>query len=67
MFAMSIDREAVRAFLEDHIPFNRLLGLRLDGFDPDNAQITTRLPLRPEFVGNALRKMPHGNVFYVVR
>ncbi len=48
--------------VEDLIPFNRFLGIRLERADPDAGRLETSLRLRPEFVGNALREMPHGGV-----
>lgn len=54
--------DAVRALVEQLIPFNRYLGLRLESVDPAAGCLTTRLPLRPEFVGNAMRDIPHGGV-----
>ncbi len=59
---MKIDDDALRAFVEDAIPFNQHLGLKLEACDPESARVVTRLELRPEYVGNALRRMPHGGV-----
>lgn len=57
-----IDAEACRKLVEDFIPFNRFLGLKLHGFDPEHASVTARLRLRPDFLGNARRGMPHGGL-----
>jgi len=54
--------DAFRSMVEELIPFNRFLGLRLESADRDTGRVVTRLPLRPEFIGNALREMPHGGV-----
>ena len=56
------DLATLRSLVEDLIPFNKFLGLKLHRFDAETGQLTTRLELRPEFVGNAQRQMPHGGV-----
>lgn len=60
MDALSID--AFKSMIEELVPFNRFLGLRLESADPAAGRVVTRLPLRSEFIGNALRDMPHGGV-----
>ena len=58
----ALSPDAMRSLVEDLIPFNRFLGVRLESVDRDTGHLSTRLELRPEFVGNALRDMPHGGV-----
>lgn len=53
-------REGLRALMEEHIPFNRFLGVTLDSVDDE--QVTLRLPFRPEFVGDPTRPALHGGV-----
>ena len=60
------DLATLRSLVEDLIPFNKFLGLKLHSFDPETGQLTTRLELRPEFVGNAQRQMPHGGILSFV-
>ena len=48
-----------RAF-EQMIPFNRVLGLKLESLDPKAPQL--RIDMRPELVGNPVRKILHGGV-----
>lgn len=59
---MPLDADTLRHFVEELIPFNAHLGLRLERCDPERAEVVTRLALRPEHIGNPLRKMPHGGV-----
>lgn len=48
-----------RAF-EQMIPFNRVLGLKLESLDPKAPQL--RIDMRPELVGNPVRQILHGGV-----
>lgn len=57
-----VDQALLRTLFEELIPFNKHLGLKLESFSLDPAQVVSRLELRPEFVGNALRGMPHGGL-----
>lgn len=61
-----LSSDLVRTLVEDLIPFNRFLGLKLERFSLDPAQLVTRLELRPEHVGNPRRKAPHGGVISFV-
>ena len=54
--------DALRNFLESAIPFNAFLGLRLESLNPETMTVTTRLDMRPEFVGNPVRQIPHGGL-----
>lgn len=58
----ALSPDAMRSLVEELIPFNRFLGVRLEHVDRETGHLSTRLELRPEFVGNALRDMPHGGV-----
>jgi uncharacterized protein (TIGR00369 family) len=58
----ALDPDALRTLVEDLVPFNRFLGVRLASMDRAAGRLGTSLELRPEFVGNALRDMPHGGV-----
>lgn len=51
---------AVRTFMEEEIPFNRLLGVRVDELKPGRARL--RVPFRPELIGDPLRPALHGGV-----
>jgi uncharacterized protein (TIGR00369 family) len=54
----------VREIFDELIPFNRVLGLRLDRLDPDQA--TLRFAKRPELVGNFVVGSLHGGVVSAV-
>ena len=55
----SLEAEIGRAF-EQMIPFNRMLGLKIDSLDPKAPRL--RFDMRPELVGNPLRQILHGGV-----
>jgi len=51
---------ALRDLFEERISFNRLLGVRVESFDPDDARIS--FEMRPEFIGHYLYGRLHGGV-----
>jgi uncharacterized protein (TIGR00369 family) len=55
----NIDAEIWRIF-ERIIPFNRVLGLKVDSVDPKAPRL--RFDMRPELVGNPIRQILHGGV-----
>ena len=55
----NIQAEIRRAF-EQTIPFNRVLGLRIDSLDFKAPRL--RFDMRPELVGNPVRQILHGGV-----
>ena len=55
----SIETQIGRAF-EQMIPFNRVLGLKIDSLDPKAPRL--RFDMRPELVGNPVRQILHGGV-----
>ena len=55
----SLEAEIGRAF-EQMIPFNRVLGLKIDSLDPKAPRL--RFDMRPELVGNPVRQILHGGV-----
>ena len=59
---MKIDPDAFRAFFEDLIPFNKYLGMKLFAWDEEKLTVTSKLKLKPEFIGNPIKNMPHGGV-----
>jgi uncharacterized protein (TIGR00369 family) len=65
MGTMSAKRtQAVQALLrevmEQHIAFNKHLGLRVESFDPAAPKL--RFDMRPELIGNPKRQILHGGV-----
>jgi uncharacterized protein (TIGR00369 family) len=46
--------------MEEHVPFNRLLGIKGELVEPGRAVLV--LPVRPEFVGDPRRPALHGGV-----
>lgn len=51
-----------REIIEDRVPFNRHLGLKLIQLDRQRMTVELALELQPEHVGNAVRQMPHGGL-----
>lgn len=54
--------ELFREIIENVIPFNRHLGMRVDMVDDERQVVRLSLELRPEHVGNVVRGMPHGGL-----
>ncbi|MFZ6646880.1 thioesterase family protein [Undibacterium sp. TJN25] len=50
----------LRHVVEEKIPFCHLLGIKLESFDPDNAQIS--IAMREQLLGNFSQGMLHGGV-----
>jgi uncharacterized protein (TIGR00369 family) len=46
--------------MEEHIAFNKHLGLKVESFDPGAPKL--RFDMRPELVGNPSRQILHGGV-----
>jgi uncharacterized protein (TIGR00369 family) len=46
--------------MEEHVPFNQLLGIKGEAVEPGRAVLV--LPVRPEFVGDSRRPALHGGV-----
>ncbi|HEY0878617.1 MAG TPA: thioesterase family protein [Zeimonas sp.] len=55
---------ALRDLFEQRISFNRVLGVRVESFDPAAARIS--FEMRPEFVGHYLYGRLHGGVISAV-
>ena len=53
-------RALLRKVMEEHIAFNKLLGLKVESFDVDAPRL--RFDMRPELVGNPSRQILHGGV-----
>jgi uncharacterized protein (TIGR00369 family) len=50
----------MKRVMEEHIAFNKHLGLKVESFDPDAPRL--RFEMRPELVGNPSRQILHGGV-----
>jgi uncharacterized protein (TIGR00369 family) len=61
---MNLKARAVQALMrkvmEEHIPFNKHLGLKVESFDMAAPKL--RFDMRPELVGNPARQILHGGV-----
>jgi uncharacterized protein (TIGR00369 family) len=57
---MSFGPQAVMRMMEEHVPFNRLLGIRGESAEVGRAVLV--LPVRDEFVGDPRRPALHGGV-----
>ena len=54
----------LRQVFEEHVPFNRVLGLKVESIDPDAPKL--RFDMRPELIGNPRRQILHGGVISAV-
>ena len=54
----------LRRVFEEHVPFNKVIGLRVESTDPDAPKL--RFDMRPELIGNPLRQILHGGVISAV-
>jgi len=57
-------RAAIRTLFEEDVAFNRVLGFRTISFNPDRPRV--RFDMRPELIGNPIRKILHGGVIAAV-
>jgi len=68
MVKMSSDLKTMEAklrqFFEESVPFNRVLGLKVESIDRDAPQL--RFDMRPELIGNPRRQILHGGVISAV-
>ncbi len=55
-----MDLEALARFMEERIPFNKLLGMRV--VTMEKGHVAIEVPFRPELVGDAARPALHGGV-----
>jgi uncharacterized protein (TIGR00369 family) len=64
MVSMTTDRKAMEAKLqqtfEETVPFNRVLGLKVESLDPDAPKL--RFEMKPDLIGNPRRQILHGGV-----
>lgn len=54
--------ELIRDVIENQIPFNRHLGLKLTKLDTEDLVVELVIELREEHIGNIVRRMPHGGL-----
>lgn len=54
----------LQQIFEVHVPFNRLLGVKIASLDPKHPKI--RIDMRPELIGNPERQILHGGVISAV-
>ena len=52
----------IKTLIEDVIPFNHHLGLKVATIDRAAGSITLTLAVRDEHIGNVVRRMPHGGL-----
>jgi uncharacterized protein (TIGR00369 family) len=57
---MSRTQALLKSVMEEHIAFNKHLGLKVESFDPAAPKL--RFAMRPELVGNPARQILHGGV-----
>ena len=57
---MSFDPKDILRIMEEHVPFNKVLGIRGESAGAGRAVLI--LPVRPDFVGDTRRPALHGGV-----
>ena len=57
---MKAVRAVLKRVMEEHIAFNKHLGLKVESFDVEAPKL--RFDMRPELVGNPTRQVLHGGV-----
>jgi uncharacterized protein (TIGR00369 family) len=57
---MMWDEDVLRDLMEEKIPFNKFLGLKMIRVDEDGAELM--IPFRPEFLGDVTRPALHGGL-----
>jgi uncharacterized protein (TIGR00369 family) len=60
--AVGSPEDVLRQVIEEHIPFNRHLGVTLERLNKPELEVEVALNLRPEHIGNSVRQMPHGGL-----
>jgi uncharacterized protein (TIGR00369 family) len=55
-----VDPNALRQVMEELIPFNKYLGVRV--IEIDRGRVRLEVPFRPELIGDPLRQAMHGGV-----
>src|SRR4051812_7905268 len=50
----------LKELFEDFVPFNRVLGVKIESFDPKAPKL--RFDMKPELIGNPTRGILHGGV-----
>ncbi len=55
-----MDPNALRQVMEELIPFNKYLGVRV--IEIDRGRVRLEVPFRPELIGDPLRQAMHGGV-----
>jgi len=55
-----VDPAALRQVMEELIPFNRFMGVRV--VEIDRGRVRLEVPFRPELIGDPLRQAMHGGV-----
>jgi uncharacterized protein (TIGR00369 family) len=55
-----MDHDVLRQVMEELIPFNRVLGVRV--VEIDHGHVRLEVPFRPELIGDPMRQALHGGV-----
>ena len=63
---MQIDKQALSQILEDFVPFNKFLGLRLESYSLEPIWIESKIEIKEDYIGNVVRKAPHGGLIATI-
>ena len=62
----TLDPEALKRFFEEMIPFNQFLGFKLESYDETKLEVVSRLEMKPEYIGNPVKRAAHGGLLSVM-
>ncbi len=54
--------ETLKHYYLEWLPFNKVLGVRIDHLDYDTGKAVTSFPLKPDLIGNSTAGILHGGV-----
>ncbi len=63
---MQIDKQTLKQILEEMVPFNNFLGLRLESYSLKPIWINSKIEIKEEYIGNVIRKAPHGGLIATI-
>jgi len=63
---MQIDKQTLKKLLEEYVPFNNFLGLRLEAYSFKPIWIKSKIEIKAEYIGNTTRHVPHGGLIATI-
>lgn len=63
---MKVDKKALRQILEEMVPFNKHLGIKLKSYAYNPIRVSSTVLVKDEFIGNVIRNVPHGGLISTI-